>query len=185
MRRSGVDRRGRRVAFTVVIASALALAACRNKSDDVVEASPAPPPTASGASLPADHVPAGELAEGTEAAYGLKVPFGFRITSRFDKEITLIGEAAPEKADKYVAAHVGGGKKFDYNGNSGYRGVRVTSAPDKPLDIDVTRVTYGTTIRVRDATPLPPPPTGMSQEDILKGAGLDKNGKLLDKTKLE
>jgi hypothetical protein len=165
--------------------AALALAACGNKSKLDEAPAPSAATAATAVSMPLDHVPNGELAEGTEVAYGIKIPFGFHISSRFEKEITVIGDVPIDKTEKYIAAHVGGGKKFDYNGNYGYRGVRAPSAPDTPLDIDISKYRFGTMIRIRDMTPMPPPPTGLSPEEIMKGAGFDKNGKLLDKSKME
>jgi hypothetical protein len=171
-------------ALFLAAALAFAVAGCSNKNK--LDDAPAPAAaSATAVSLPLDHVPNGALAEGTDSAYGVKVPFGFHISSRFEKEITLIGDVAPEKADAYIAAHVGGGKKFDYNGTTSYRGVRAPSAPDTPLDIDVSHYRFGSMIRIRDATPMPPPPTGMAPEDIMKGAGFDKNGKLLNRSKME
>lgn len=145
---------------------------------------------AKGAEIPVDHTLPGELAEGTETAFGLRLPREMAVTARFTDAVFARGPVAPEHVANFVRARV--------------VAEHIETGPSKTLFVrakvsrkDLTNAELGRVLRidvmarggiaelvVRDDTPAPVP-QGQSQEEILREYGLGPDGKLLDATKLE
>jgi hypothetical protein len=171
----------------VLLAGSFLASGCKGKPDNASAMDAAPPATVAAAigKFPSDHAASDELVEGPDITYGVHVPFGFHITSHVDKEFTAIGTATKAKVIKYLSARVSGGTAAERDGVTTFKNVRSPSDPDRPLELEVRDgPTFGTLITFRDATP-PPAALPGTQEEIFKRAGLDRNGRPLDKSKME
>ena len=175
-----------RLAFALAALSVLALA-CRDESSRAPNTRALNPiPSASGqtASLPPDHLAPGELAEGTEKAFGLTLPRAFRVTRRFDTSVFATGSVSPESAANYLrrrldaeATEVGPTRTILVKAKVRGGDQAVT------LHVEVSEAGAGAEIVVRNVTPTPPEP-GLSEEERWKREGLLPNGKVANPTKL-
>ncbi len=160
--------------------AALATASCKSQSttSDAPDAAAAPVAPTS-AALPVDHVNSDELVEGTESAFGLKLPLGFHPTARVDKEVIAMGDAPRSKVVKYVLAHVSGGTRVDMADTTKLRDVTFATDPGRAFEVTVDLgPRFGTRITVREMIKAPPP-SSMQPEEIYKQAGMDKYGRPL------
>jgi hypothetical protein len=139
---------------------------------------------------PVDHTLPGELAEGNETAFGLRLPRGMAINAAFATAIFAKGNVAPEHVANYVRQRVvservetGPSKTLFLRAKVG-RTDLATADLGRVLRIDVISQGGVTELVVRDETPAPMP-QGKSQNDILREYGLGPDGKLLDATTLE
>jgi hypothetical protein len=145
---------------------------------------PIPAQSTQPSALPADHLAPGELAEGTEKAFGLTLPRAFRVTRRFDTSVFSMGNVAPEYAANYVrrridaeATEVGPTRTIFVKAH--VRG----GDPNVVLHVEVTEAAAGAEIVVRNVTPAPVEP-GLSEEERWKRQGLKPNGQVADPTHL-
>lgn len=171
----------------LVLAIAAIAAGCRDE--------PAPPPparelTARSEEAPVDHTLPGELAEGPDTAFGLRLPRGMTISAAFATAVFARGNLAPEHVANYVRQRVTSERVETGPSKTLFLRAKVSrtdlAAADlgRVLRIDVVRQGGLTELVVRDDTPAPMP-QGKSQDDILREYGLGPDGKLLDPTTLE
>jgi hypothetical protein len=127
----------------------------------------------------------GEIAEGREDAFGLRVPRALAVKARFGDAVFAEGALSPEQVANYVrervtAAHVETGPA-----KTVFTGARVSAAGAgaRTLRIQVARRGSLVELVVRDTTA--PPPREASQEEILRSYGLDERGKLTDQDAME
>jgi hypothetical protein len=160
---------------------AIALAGCRGKED------PAPPLELPASSQPppaVDQARPGELAEGADEAFGLRVPRHMIVSARFPDSVFASGSIAFESVSNYVrdrvvAQHVDTGPA-----KTVFTGVTVKGAPERVVRIEVIADGLTTKLVVRDETK-PPAKPGLSEEERWKELGLDPKGQPLDPTHLE
>jgi hypothetical protein len=168
------------------LAAALALCAavgCRSNTD-----APPPAPSASAAAAtampPVDQTLPGELAEGTDQAFGLPIPRRMRIKLRFSDEVLAVGEIAPERLANYVRSRVLAASVETGPAKTVFTRATVKSAPQRLVRIEVIARANLAELVVRDET-RPPPVPGLSVEERWRRNGLTPDGKLLDPTHLE
>jgi hypothetical protein len=156
------------------------LAAChRTEPPPAPQAQPsAEPAPESSAPLPPDHLLWGELPEGSEKAFGLLLPRTFQVTRRFEREVAAEGAAPPELLANYIRRHIENSSVEVGPTHTIFRNAHPKGG-GPPLRIDVTLVSGGSQILVIDLTP-PPVPTGLSEAERWRQAGLKSNGELLD-----
>ena len=131
----------------------------------------------SAAPVPVDHLLPGELAEGSENAYGLVLPRGFVVDQRFEDAIHASGHGSPEHVSAFVrrrlvvsTVEVGPARTIFASARS-KTGVAIT--------VEITDRDNRVELVVRDLTP-PPVVPGLSEEERWRRTGLRPNGQPLD-----
>jgi hypothetical protein len=167
---------------TVALALALALApGCKRKTEDGNAWPSAPAPAA--ATVAVDRTAPSELAEGTDDAFGLKLPRYMKITARFGDATFAEGPLAPERVSNYVrqrviAKHVDTGPA-----KTVFTGAEPKGVPGKTLRVEVVGRPGGAQMMVRDET-RPSSDNRLSPEEHLRAVGLKPDGTLADPTHL-
>lgn len=137
--------------------------------------------------LPTDHVEPNTLAPGTEKAYALILPLGFKVTTRLDRTTAAVGMAQPKLVVNFIKERVRDGKLVegrDETERTVFEGVRIPDEPDRYLQVIVTPRPGSTLITVTDVTEIPPlPPT--SESERYRQVGLDPAGNLLHPRTME
>ncbi|WP_437337271.1 hypothetical protein [Sorangium sp. So ce394] len=181
MKRGGLSRAAAALAAAVICASAAS--ACRGDAP-----APAPtPPSASEASAPrppVDQALPGELAEGTEQAFGLPIPRRMKVRARFPDAVFAVGEIPAERVANYVRTRVLAGNVETGPAKTIFSRATVKSAPQRMLRVEVVSRAHVSELVVRDET-RPPPERGLSVEERWRRSGLTPDGKVLDPTRLE
>lgn len=170
------------VALLLVVGlSSLTSLGCRRRDEGAWQTVDAPSPAAPSASAaPPDHLGKGELVEGREDAYGIKLPRDLRVLSAFPNEIVAAGAPGVDAVASYLKGRVREGTMRKDNGDVVFEHVHSPAKMDRDLLIRVQRGKQGgSELRVRDVTPVPPPPGLTDNESRLRAVGLDKNGKQL------
>lgn len=126
--------------------------------------------------VPIDTLAPGEIAEGKEIAFGLRLPRDMRVTSRQSRAVFALGRLHIEEVSNFVRDRVDA-KQVD-TGPTRTRFVEAVPLRDKTttIDIEVIVTRQGTEIVVRDRTRVPAEP-GLSDEERWRRAGLQPNGK--------
>ncbi|EYF01715.1 hypothetical protein [Chondromyces apiculatus] len=177
-----MNRTARSLSLLVLTSSATLLPACRSKTDP-------PPPPAPIASAPApqraDQVAPGELAEGTEKAFGIPIPRRMRVRMRFADEVVATGDVSAEQVANYIRQRVQAAKVETGPAKTVFTGVTAAGEPPRQLRIEVlSRRHHGTDLTIQDVTKVPPEP-GLTDEERWRAKGFKPDGTPLDPTRLE
>ncbi|MCC6645380.1 MAG: hypothetical protein IT374_07415 [Polyangiaceae bacterium] len=144
------------------------------------------PPRASATStaqpVPVDKLLPGELPEGTEKAYGLALPRGFRVVRRFDDSIVAEGPAPRGEVVSYLRRRVEAATVEETKASVTLKAARVKAAKGPPLRLSVSDLGGVTEISLQDLTP-PPVDTTLTEEERWRRAGLKPTGEVLDPTR--
>ena len=176
----------RRITLFLTLALALALAfapACRGRSETTAE----PPPMDVEANYPkppVDKLEPGELAEGSEKAFGLAVPRAMLIEARFPDAVFAVGEIAPGLVVSYVRRRVVSEGVEAGPAKTVFPRATLKDAPTSVVHIEVVARGRSTSLVVRDVT-RPPAKDGLSEEQRWKELGLTPQGEPIDPTQLE
>lgn len=174
----------RPLALAALALACAAATACRSGAD----APPPPAPSASAAarrSTSADQVVPGELAEGTDQAFGLPIPRKMRVRLRFPDEIVATGEIPAEQVSNYVRQRVLSERVETGPAKTVFSRATLKRDPARFLRVEViSRGTRGAELVVRDVT-RPPPEPGLSEEERWRQKGFKPDGTPLDPTRLE
>jgi hypothetical protein len=161
-----------------VVAVALAAAGCRRGRQASDEGSAAAP------QAPVDRVAPGELAEGSDKAFGLPIPRVMRVRARFSNAIYAQGPVAPDHLANYVRKRVEAKHAFTGPGKTVFTGATPKGEPGKVLRVEVVSRAGEVELLVRDETP--PPDTGNpTPAERMRAVGLRPDGTPLDTTRLE
>jgi len=162
----------------------LASAACRTKD--------APPPAGSAAAAPSsgapksaklvDRLAPGELTPGKSQVFGFEVPQNMRVQGAFLEVAYLEGPVTPEALANYVRDRVDIQRVEIGAASTIFAHARIKrGAPDRVYDIVVTpKLNERTELEIRDVTPRPPNPPGMTEADRWRQAGRKPDGTPLD-----
>jgi hypothetical protein len=181
-----VGQRRRIALLKLALASSLAVAlpfasSCRGRSDDTS----APPPSPVEAPRPpVDTLEPGELAEGSEKAFGLAIPRALLVQARFPDAVFALGEIAPELVVSYVRKRVVSEGIETAPAKTVFPRATLKDAPASVVHIEVVARGRGTSLVIRDVT-RPPAKDGLSEEQRWKELGLTPQGEPLDPTQLE
>lgn len=151
---------------------------------------PAPAPSegtamaSASAPRPADHALPGELAEGTETAFGLPIPRRMRVTARFSDAVFAAGDLSPELVVNYVRERVIAERIEAGPVKTVFNRATARSDPGKMMRIDVIGRNGATELLVRDEA-RPPAQEGLSPEERFRRLGLSPDGNPLDPRRLE
>ena len=150
------------------------------------EGAPAPPPATT--SLPApprvDEAAPGELAEGTEQAFGLVLPRRMEVGPRYEDAVFARGRLLPEDVLIYVKQRVTGGAIEVGPQRSVLRDTVPRGSPAQRVQVEVLYDGLETRLVVRDRR-RPPAAPALSEEERWKAAGLRPDGKPLDPNTLQ
>jgi hypothetical protein len=126
---------------------------------------------------------AGETLPGREQVFGIEVPRGMRVASRFNDVVQLSGHAAPEAVanhfrDHVLAQHVEVGAN-----QTVFPRVFIKGDQSKRLyRIEIAHAQNRTTVNMRDITP-PPVTEGLTEAERWERAGRNPDGTVKDPLK--
>jgi hypothetical protein len=165
-------------------ALATAVAACRaHPTPDLLAADGGPAAEAS--ATPIDRLAPGELVEGTDEAYGLKLPRGLDVTSRFAPVVYASGRLPVHPVVDYFRARLQGGDLREGPTSATFQHVLVRGGtPDRELSVRIAETIAGVTVEMRNTTP-PHIPEMPNDAERLKRVGLTPQGAFLDPKHLE
>ncbi len=166
------------LAVVTLVASVAACAACHRDEDPPSAArtlslglppAPAPPPR--------DHLQPGELVEGKEVAFGLRLPRGTTVTSAFPQQIMAEVPAKTTDVANYVRARVQSGTVSVGAASTDFSRVQVKEnlGPELVIRVEPLSLGQGSKITLRDVTP-PPFDPSLTPEQRWKQAGLTPGG---------
>ncbi len=163
------------------LAIGVAAAACSH--DDVTEAPP-PPADSTLAPRPTDHLGADELLEGPDKAFGLPLPRGSQIQSKFPDSVTATTIAHIAPLVSFVRARVREGTLSKGAASATFEHVRIPGDPGHEYRVRLREPDgRGATLAVDDTTPAVDP--GGTPEERERALGLTPDGKIADPTHLE
>ncbi|MCL2724623.1 MAG: hypothetical protein FWD69_09330 [Polyangiaceae bacterium] len=175
---------GHRLAIVVLVSGLVALGplSCKRKGEELQTATNTP------SALPADRLAPGELPEGKEKAFELKLPQGMTISRAFTGTVHASSNTlAPEQVSNFFRARVTGGTVSVSTDEIRFLNVRAVADPNRELAIEIRRGKPGIAtceVLVRDITP-PPFVPGLSEDERRNKAGLSPDGGLLDPKRME
>jgi hypothetical protein len=166
---------------------AIALGACaRGHKDEGAQASPVAPlpgkPEPSAA--PADHLAPGELAEGSQTAFGVALPRDFLVRESYPDVVSATGPVSVHALVRYLAARLEGGSLREGAEAATFEHVAARGKPEPELLVRVTSVFGGSRLEMHKVTHLPAPSLP-DEASRWRQAGLTPQGKIIDPTHLE
>ncbi|HET9958298.1 MAG TPA: hypothetical protein VFQ61_27575 [Polyangiaceae bacterium] len=185
--RTSARRTSAKLAAATGLCAALALfvsPACRRSP----ETAGVPSASASAAQRPPlDRLGNNELAPGEEALFGLRLPRGMTVQGRFKDSGLAIGDLPVATVVSYVKDHVEANHVELGATQTVFPSARVAGEANAPLlRIEIAAEAGVTRLHVRDMTPRPAPRLdGLSNDDLWRRAGFDRNGKPLHPKELE
>ncbi len=142
-------------------------------------------PRAASSEAPVDHLAPGELAPGSESAFGLTLPRVLRIERKIEGSAVFArGQAEPAAVTAFFRARVHDGKvrSLPFEGTS-FEHV-VATDPKIQLSIRVEPDAQGSRVEIHDVTP--PPKVDLPDDEARwRAAGLKPNGQPLDPSHLQ
>ena len=171
---------GRVLLRPILAAALLALPGCREQVDDKPAPAPAARPAPSASARPVDQVDPGELAEGADNAFGLRIPRRMVVKARFPGAVFATGSVAPERVANYVRERVAAERVETGPAKTVFsRATLKSGASTGPMRIEVSHVGGVTQLLVRDETRTPAKP-GLTEEERWKEIGLTPKGELIN-----
>jgi hypothetical protein len=161
--------------------------ACARRTAHPVDDSPGmPQPVASAETVPVpvDHLAPGELVEGTEQAFGVKLPRGMRVKAAFIDVVYAQGPVLLHPAVAYFRARLRDGGLHEGDEAATFEHVHVPGKPGIELNVRVEPAPGGLRVVMRDTTPAPLPalPDDAARR---RAVGLTPDGRLLNPTHLD
>ncbi len=127
-----------------------------------------------------DTVPKGELAEGSDVAFGLKLPRDLRVEASFDDAISAVGTVPLEAVTNYVRARVETERVETGPVKTVFAEATLKSDPKRRVQVEIARVASGKVeVTVRERTPRPLSEPGLSEKERWRRAGIGPNGEAL------
>jgi hypothetical protein len=158
----------------LVAAAALAELSCQRARTTELAA---PAPAASSAS---DRLSAQEALPGRQLVFGVEVPSGMRVSSRFPDVAHLSGSRSVHDLIGYFSKHVAGHVELTDSGASFAR-VHVNGDPKRRVyRIEISEQGLTRHVTLSDVTPTPSP-QGLSETERWQRAGLNSDGTLKDR----
>lgn len=158
-------------ACSLVVLALLLLGACRNQA-------PEPDETAE---QHADRLAPGEQLPGVENTFGVEVPPGMRVSSRFPDVVQLQGRIHLDHLVRYYQKHLlVTGVELSQD-RAEFRRAHVKGDPEKRLyRVVITQKNKHSVVRISDVTPAPRV-EGLDQAERWERAGMQSDGSLKDR----
>jgi hypothetical protein len=176
------ERRSRAAAFAALsLVSALSALGCRARrgpEDEHVQP-PTPPPPSVAAPVPVDRALPGELAEGTDLAFGLPLPRVMKIRGSFDDVLFAWGPVPSDQVANYVRQRVTADKVETGAAKTLFSRAIVKARPGRLIAVEVLAHGGDTELQVRDVTPKPTK-EGQDAEERWRELGFKPDGTPLD-----
>jgi hypothetical protein len=146
----------------------------------------APRKSASARAKPVDHLAPGELKQGKERAFGLVLPEGMKVISRFDDAVHARGRFPPQDIANYVRKQVHVKRVELGAARTIFPHARIQGgSPERQYRIEVVNLGRGETkLEVFDTTP-PPNTRGLTEAERWRRAGFNPDGTPIDPNDLE
>lgn len=159
----------------------LAALGCRAKRgpDDEHALPPSPPAPAASILAPVDRALPGELAEGTERAFGLLLPRVMKLQGGFDNVVFASGDVPADEVANYVRQRVTADKVETGAAKTLFSRASVKAQPGPLISIEVLSHGGTTEMQVRNVTPKPTK-EGQDQEERWRELGFKPDGTPLD-----
>ena len=128
---------------------------------------------------PVDRLAPDELAPGKSHVFGFEVPREMRLRGAFDDVAYIEGDVAPEAVANYVRDRVEVERVEIGAGRTVFPQARIKGGPPEryfQFDVVASSPRY-TNLSIRDVTPRPPNPPGMTEADRWRQAGRGPDGK--------
>ena len=137
-------------------------------------------------SLPLDHLAPDELAPGKIEVYGFALPRGMEVESRISDRAYASGRVSPEALANYVREQVSVSHVEIGAARTVFPMARIKNGPpDRYFTLEVLPNGPTTRLVIKDTTPPPPAPPGMTDAERWRAAGMTPDGHPLDPQKLE
>jgi hypothetical protein len=160
---------------------ALALSGCEDRQ----QLEFAPNTSGSATATSPDRLKAGELAQGTEEAFGFYAPRKMKLDRKYPDAAHFIGPVDAASVANYVRQRVEAERVEIGAARTVFPKVRIKGGPaGHVFRIEVVSSGPTSKLLIRDVTP-PPTVPGLTEEERWKRAGLKPNGQPLDPQKLE
>ena len=179
-----MTRRARVLLLGTALAGVVAVAACGKGREDAPSTPSAAAPSASATTVPLDQLAPGELLEGSEEAFGLKLPRGLVVEHRYPGTVYASGPFTVHSLVEYFRPRLRDGSLREGKESATFQRVHVPGQPGLEAEVRI-RIELGTT-RVEIAN-IPPPPNPNLPDEAARWrtVGLQPGGKVLDPTHLE
>jgi len=161
----------------VLLLGGFALASCHRHHDGEPDGSS----LAAAPDAGKDRLAAGELVDGPQRAFELRLPAGIQVREAFASVVYAGGAIDPMKVANYLRAQVKGGSISVGAAATVFDQVTAAANPKRALRIRVDSVGQGraTLLEVRDVTPVPLP-AASSTTERWRQVGLTPDGRLID-----
>ncbi len=133
---------------------------------------------------PVDHLAPGELAEGSQEAFSLKLPRDLHIDRTFAGAVYASGPLSVHPLVQYFRARLAEGSLREGPTSAMFEHVKVPGKPAVELSLRVMSAPGGSRVEIVDATP-PPMPNLPDEAARWRHVGLTPDGKLADPKHLE
>lgn len=127
-------------------------------------------------SAPVDQVRPGELAQGTEQAFGLALPRDMKVHARFPDAVFASGPVAFEPLANYVRERVDAERIDTGPTKTVFVQAAPKTEPGRRLRVEVSLEGGVTELVVRDASRKPPDDAGLSTAERWRRAGVAPDG---------
>jgi len=132
-----------------------------------------------------DRLQAGELLPNKQQIFGIEVPRGLRVASRFTDVVQLTGHLKPETVANYFRQHVLAQHVEIGPNRTVFPRVYVKNDPKKRIyRIEIVAHRNLTTVNMRDITP-PPVTQGLTNEERWERAGRNPDGTLKNRLQVQ
>jgi hypothetical protein len=173
-----------------VAVAAVLVAGCRRAAIEETAPSDGTPTTAAAggpapSDVPSDHLAPGELVEGSEVAFGLKLPREVHIERAQAGSVRAIGPVSAHALVRYFRPRISEGHREEGDTYAAFTDVRLGAKPGGVFRIRMTELPgKGTLLEIDDVTP-PPAPDLPNEAARWRQVGLTPNGRVLDPTHLD
>jgi hypothetical protein len=131
-----------------------------------------------------DHLAPGELIEGSDQAFGVRLPRAVQVRAAFVDVVYADGSVALHPLVKYLRARVQEGSLREGEAAATFEHVRVRGKPGLELSIRIAAAPGGVRVEMRDTTT--PPPLDLPDDNARwKHVGLTPAGRVADPTHLD
>jgi len=159
----------------------LSLGCRRESAPPTPSAAPSAPASAAPDPKLVDRLAPGELEPGQSQVFGFEVPRNMDVKGAFLEVAYLEGRVTPEALANYVRERVEVDRVEIGAASTVFPRARIKrGAPERMYDLVVTAGDAITQLVIRDVTPPPPNPPGMTNEERWRQAGRKPDGTPLD-----